>query len=566
MREKETHSDVPAPPPARAADSPAGNAAEAKNLVVFVNLLGRVVNGCSLYGLQHPLTVSAMEEAYAALLTILSAVNEIHLILAEDALIVNEAMVDGNGPWAATVSTTMQDRGIAGLRFLPGISPDEFIKIMTLLTANPKDFVAKPFTKHLEDAGLVHVGSRTATYRQVYDDQVVLDKKELESLANSPGVEQIIAFLKGEATPSEQTPFPSVQVAANDVHTLADLILRATQGRLAPDGSPGGESLGDLMVACLRRTFDGLSRDPAVRTQKGKKKLSATLAVLEESLLQKLRDLAGPNAPAVAERISASMGEMRDELDIGALVAEYGRRKKASDASEKRIVRLMETVGPDGIVEKGLSDKMAKAGVSLDGWQTLIAKSTQAESRPRGADGGGTGVAPPATGAGDELGGDLRMLSIMLTELSKAMETASTADEVNAATAGFRHLLDKSGVEMLAATGRAEGKLDALLKPAAAAPRMGGADRPNRHEILRLLTDVVGELRQPIAVIACCHDLLTSRRLGDLTMNQEQTLKLAATSLDRIESIVGKLGRLAQSLPGNPEGARSGDSAEPPLR
>jgi len=523
---------APSAPLPEGMPAPATTEEQSDSLAAFVHLLGRIVGNCRLYGLHHPLTIAVMEEAYTLLVEILPVLGEVHLAIAEETFIVNGTTFEGSGPHVAALAKSLQDLGVGSLRLAPGLTPDEFIKVVGLLTANPKDLADKPFAEHLAAAGLEHVGSRTATYVHVYDDQMVVGKKELETLAKGPGLEKILAFLKGESTPGPQAPFPSVQAAANDVNTLADLIVRATEGRVGPEGSGGGESLGDLMVACLRRTFDGLHKDPAVKTLKGKKKLSKTLVVLEATLLEKLRDLAGPDAAAVAERITASMEEMRDQVDMSTLVAEYGRRRKAAEASEKRIVRLMEAVGADGIAESELADKMAQAGVSPQGWQTLVAKSVKADSSA-------------TDGTGGDDASEIRMLSTMLTELSKAMEAATDADEGRAATAGFRHMLDKANVEVLAAAGRAESTLEAGL-PLSQGVAKGAATAPDRRHLLAMLAAVVQELRQPLSVIACCLDMLESRRLGEVSANQEQTLKLATTSLDRVSAVVAKLGKLAR--------------------
>ena len=46
------------------------------------------------------------------------------------------------------------------------------------------------------------------------------------------------------------------------------------------------------MVGCLRRTFDALNQSPASRTQKGKRDIKRTLAVLEDKILERLREYA----------------------------------------------------------------------------------------------------------------------------------------------------------------------------------------------------------------------------------------------------------------------------------
>ena len=69
--------------------------------------------------------------------------------------------------------------------------------------------------------------------------------------------------------------------------------------------------LGDLIVGCVRRAFDALMKDPAAKTQKGKKNVSRRLADLEDALLDMHR-----KAEAADKMFTELVSHMNDSLKI----------------------------------------------------------------------------------------------------------------------------------------------------------------------------------------------------------------------------------------------------------
>ncbi len=136
MKNEATHPTVTTPTSATGAAAPSGDCKKADGISGFVNTLGRMVEACRLYGLHHPMAVGVMEDAYDLLTTrILPSLNEVHLTLAGNALTVNGTRVEDRKSHAAVLVTTMKEVGVASLRFPSGVSPDEFVKIVLLLTA-----------------------------------------------------------------------------------------------------------------------------------------------------------------------------------------------------------------------------------------------------------------------------------------------------------------------------------------------------------------------------------------------------------------------------------------------
>jgi hypothetical protein len=114
----------------KAGTPPAGGGSGSAAGSDLVRSLGRMLEACRLYGVQHPMAVAAMDDAYALL-----TLKGVHLTLADKALAVNGTRFEGSGSSAAVVVQTMQESGVVDLRFQAGLSPDQFVKSVLLLTA-----------------------------------------------------------------------------------------------------------------------------------------------------------------------------------------------------------------------------------------------------------------------------------------------------------------------------------------------------------------------------------------------------------------------------------------------
>ena len=63
--------------------------------------------------------------------------------------------------------------------------------------------------------------------------------------------------------------------------------------------------------------------------------------------------------------------------------------------------------------------------------------------------------------------------------------------------------------------------------------------------MLILLTEVVQELKQPLAVISCAMDILKAKTLGDVNSAQVEMLQMTQDSAGRIRTLIDNLERIA---------------------
>jgi hypothetical protein len=375
----------------------------------------------------------------------------------------------------------------------------------------------------------------------VSDGEEIVDGKEAEigRKFTGPMVEQIMAFLKGDVEPSENNPLRSVEAAASNAEMLADMIMKSAVIREQAPDLGHGESLGGLIVGCLRRTFNSLSEDPVTRTQKGKKTLTKTLVLLEKEILEKLRTMAGDNTGAEAE-LEEAVSEMQDEVAIDSMAEQYTKKMEAVEDSEKRLLRYIKRKGVDAASESGLREKLLENGVSSEGWRELIVKSGALNNTGAGAGGEGSGSGP---GEGSDTG---RVLALLLTQLSEIVDTKKGPESKNE----LSKTIDKLESEIDKTVAKTEQKIQALSEEArrleteeesAKEDGEGTAKKMSRHEILTSLAEIGQELCQPLAVINCSVGILASNRLGELSEPQRQTLQLAAENGNRLSILVDKL-------------------------
>jgi hypothetical protein len=500
--------------------------------------MGQIVANSHLYGVRHPVTIEAMERSFESFGKAMAGRETIGIALANDQLLVDGQVVDLRSSQASTFADKLRTLELGGFTMNKGISPDEFVRLVSLLAAPAVVGGPSGIAEQMSGAGFEHVKAKAIRYAQVSDGEEVVSDKEAEVGRKfaGPMVEQIIAFLKGDVSAGESSPLKSVDAAANNAQMLADMIMKSAVIREQTPDLGHGESLGGLIVGCLRRTFNSLNDDPVTRTQKGKKTLTKTLVLLEKEILDKLREMAGDNTDTETE-VGEAVREMQDEVAMDSLAEQYARKMDAVKDSEKRILRYIKRKGVDAASESGLRDRLMQNGLSSENWRELIVKS--------GALAGSGG-----SGAGGEGGDTGRMLATLLTHLSELVETKAGASEDEIAAT-----INRLGSEIDKTVAKTEQRIQALSDEArriesgeGGQPERDDAEGPakmSRQEIIRSLAEIGQELCQPLAVINCSVGILSSNRLGELTEPQRQTLQLAVENGNRLSLLVDKLIRIS---------------------
>jgi hypothetical protein len=495
----------------------------------MLRLTGQVLNNSSLYGPTHKITTKSLDECYKFLMKLLEKVPRINLSMSDGGLLVEGKPQGLRNPFVNILAARLDELEIAGFSLLAGMSKDEYYKLMEILiTATPPEGDADGFADAVAARGLEHIHAERVQYKRVTEGDVVVDEEEFEeaeeAVQAAAAVEQIMAFLKGDITGGATEEIgEGLAAAASDAENLAGLIMEAVSVRQRAVGVESGESLGDIVVGCLRRTFDGLMSTPAAKTQKGKKAIKKTMLVLEKTVLDRLHAITGEVDPAVDQAIEEAMEEMTDELEIDALTAEYIKKRKALEKTEKRVVKYIKSHEEDQELETGLHERLAEAGLPAAGWRELMVKSGV------GADEGG------ADGRGVA---GMGVLAVLLSELDEMM--SSTID-----TQAMGEKMTELGHKVEEIAEGTEQKIEVLgQKIEEDEEAMAGAKKKvkmSRKALMELLAEIVQELCQSLSAINCAVGMTLAGHVGDINTEQREVLGVASNCARRLDQLLDRL-------------------------
>jgi uncharacterized membrane protein YgcG len=450
------------------------------------------------------------------------------------------------------------------------------------------------FTSVVASQGLQGVRVSKVTYVQVAEDELVVSKKDLEAAAKAAGgaggtsssaIDGVFAFLRGEVATDDEKAAADVRELASHSEELADAVLRSARGRKGTGhtgaqgqgtggtgdgigsqggggstggtGAPGGaEPISDLIVDNIKKIYDSLMRDPAARTQKGKKEIARELELLEERVLAKLHEVPGGIDEAAVNKVTEEVEGMLDGLRIEALATEYLKKRKAIEMSEQRILRFIKIKGLDKIDETELQGKLVEGGLSNDEWKNLVSKT-------------GVGVTEEArTVAGQNVDSMVMLghLSNLLTEMESAAGKGGGGGGAGSQGSGgsgggggggenknITGVLREVSSELGTIVATTEQKIDNLvrdLRADAAAEDSGEPDaekktRMPRRKLMEVLAEIGQELCQPLAVINCTLGLVVSESIGEVTADQREMLNLAISSEEKLKLLADRLMELS---------------------
>ena len=497
----------------------------------LVRHLGQIMSNTSLYGSQHKVTQQAINKGFEFLNGFFQKWERVSFSLAENSLLADGRQVEMKTNLLAALLKQLSAIEVGSFSLNRGMSIEDFTKLMELLNTHPDKMKAMgSFSSALAQSGVSsHVQAKSVVYQLVTEEDVVVNKGELETALSGAGgaggdggegsgkksVEEIIAFLKGTAGEMSM----DIEQAAADTHQLADLILKAAEVSPEKADLDGGETLGDIVVGCLRRAYQSMLRDPASKTQQGKKTIAKTLMLLQEDILKGLHDLAGPASDEIAEMVAEAVDEMNNELQVDALASDYVKKRKGIETTEKKILRFMKSTSKDNPeASEALKEKLIEGGLDAQDWQQLLVKSAEAAIAKAGG-----GVA-----GAEALGSLLSQMNSLFDPKKIAAGKEPEAEQVD-------RLVTQLEQEVATVTAEAEQKLDHWAKRLRDRPEM------SRAAMLAMLAEIGQEICQPLSVVNCAIDMMRRKALGPVSPQQEEMLALASESGARLETLANKV-------------------------
>lgn len=318
----------------------------------LIRALGTIFDNRKLYGPDHKVTITSLEQAFSILNETLAVDPELTLAVTPDEISINHQAVETKNPLIAHFAELLRSHEVSTLTLSQGISANEFLDFCNLLAETPGELMNR-----LQFGEFGHIKSHKVTYVELADDDVVIKKDELDQDALRAKAEKDVmdflgvdgsAEMAGQKRASREAT-DGLQVLIGTPKNLSEIIVKSAGDSMSvdiPTSSPlPDETVKELIeriVDALERAFDVLKNDQPAKTQKGKKDLTKSLRLIEKEIGNSLKETVFPLEQDDLEPIYSAIDAMTDELEIDALAAEYLRKRRLIESSEKRLLKYLE--------------------------------------------------------------------------------------------------------------------------------------------------------------------------------------------------------------------------------
>ena len=512
---------------------------EDTTLLDALNALGRSINIISTYGSEHPAFKQSVGATVESIQSLLADRKKVVLGAYNGVLTIDEIPVHANGTLRKSFERHLVRLPITGLRLNRGISEAELSKLAELLSTNESD----DFDSVISQSGLSHIASETTRFKAVQEDQVVANKNDLvgmggegilvleDELSGGEGegqgsgdsavhVDQIVAFLQGDLDVDDEDVADDLAELASDPAKLGQMIMESVAIRQSAS-QLSGESLSDVILGCLRRTFTGLRKQPAFQTTEGVADLQKALLLLEEGMLDKIHAIAGESDDELDRQIVQTIREMDDNLGFELAASRYMEYREAIEANKEMLKEYVRTNGTGAAAEL-ISD----TDFPESDWKRIVVES---QTSAHSAD----GHKPPVAAGLNTLTHILEKLEHLIT---------SDADD----SGDMQTLLGEANNSLGNSTNSTREKLDSLSMQLHVLDEDtgtidGSAQKMDRKELLSSIAEIAQELMQPLTAINASLEMLLGGYAGEVSTDQHNLISLASCSGEDLKYLMKEL-------------------------
>jgi hypothetical protein len=485
--------------------------------------LGKGLGTAAVYGPSHPSVELLIDQLFNDLRNALQNRRTLALGTFNGTLTVDEGPVVARDVPVRTLERRLASMKVSHLALTRGLTRDELKKLLLALCA-PSDTQMKD---SLASAGLSHVEMSDVKY-------VALRGGEQKSTGGSGGektdggsgagekspsanISQIVAFFKGD--PAGSAGAAEVKKMLSDPERLGQMILEASALRQSSVSAQDGESMADILIGCLRRTFDGLRKESEFQSVPGKVNLSKAMMLLEKSVLDKIHASLGAKHPEIDRRIFSALREMEEDQQFSVLSAHYTEQRRKLEKAEEKLIEKIRQQGAEKVRTQPGAEE-----ISARDWQRLVVK----------AGGSGEGPGGPGGGSGTP---DLSALAVVLERLDSLMQAGGSPEQV-------QNAVNVTRTGMNAYADRIENRIQELegqiqLHPASATPTVEDhAEHLDREALMLEVSQLTLALLQPLTVVNASVESALRRAEEPL---QKELLGLAFESGKRMQELTRRL-------------------------
>lgn len=476
--------------------------------------IGRGLGTVGVYGPDHPSAELIVDQAHEALQEALKS-GDVAIGSFNGSLTVDEEPVEVRDIPVKTLEKRLVSMKVSHLVLHSGLSKDELKQLLSALCAPSGEAMKETLSK----SGLQHVEMEDVKYVTLRDGEKKTGKGggALDEIPPAQ-VSQIVAFLKGQA--SSDNAKESLKKAVSDPEKLGQMILEAAAIRQSGVDVGNGESLADIVIGCLRRTYDGLRKEPEFRSVQGKANLTKAMMLLEKTVLDKIHKSLGAKHPEIDRRIIKAIREMEEDRQFEIMTAHYSSQSEKLNTVESKIIDAIKTYGREKAIQQ-----FKEAGIPQKDWQRLMVQA---------------GEPPVETGSGPSSGlpgMDMSALAVVLEKLEGLMQI-ETQDPNQ-----MRTLVNVTKNGLTNYTNRIESRIEELegqiqLDESVSPTIEAHAGHLSREDLMLEISNLTLALVQPLTVVNASLEAAKKHAQDDI---QQELLDLAYLSGQRMQSLAKRM-------------------------
>jgi len=333
------------------------------------------------------------------------------------------------------------------LAFRKGMSLDELSQLVSALCQSGGT-TGKSIMDQLAEANLEHIKADKVKYVAQHDGERLVGEDHVDEGGGNDGkgkdgtgndgdgadkskkknepkptiqIDQIMAFLKGDPSSADNPPSKDLQDMLSDPEKLAQLIMESVSIRQSVQSLDNGESLANIVIGCLRRTYDGLSEQKKYNSPTGKASLHKAMLLLEKTVVDKIRSSTGEDQPEVDKQILEALREAEEQRQVEILAARYAEQHKKISKAEMDILKYVREHG-----EEKARILLENSPVPEQEWNRLMVQGRQTGTGS--GEGSGSDEAGGGEGSGDTI--DMGALAIVLDKLETIMDLENMPPEL----------------------------------------------------------------------------------------------------------------------------------------
>jgi signal transduction histidine kinase len=244
--------------------------------------------------------------------------------------------------------------------------------------------------------------------------------------------------------------------------------------------------------------------------------LSKALLLLEENVLERMRDLTGDSDPELDRQIVQTIREMDENLGFEKAAVQYMEHRDAIEQNKQELKAFVQAHGTD--VAEGL---LSETDFPATEWRRIVVDSGKAK---------GDGSPPIAAGINT------------LANVFEKLETLMKSDRTDGSK--VKDLLGEANENLDDTIFTTKEKLDVLsqhLKDDEGATIGGQGRNMNQGELLAALAEVAQELMQPLTAINASLEMMLHGYVGEISEEQADLLGLASNSGEHLKYLMREL-------------------------